>query len=41
MTICTQSSMGCIRMFDENIAELFRILPRGAKVVVQATESVR
>ena len=40
-TICTQSSMGCIRMFDENIAELFRILPRGAKVVVQATESVR
>lgn len=40
-TICTQSSMGCIRMFDENIAELFRILPRGAKVVVEATESVR
>lgn len=40
-TICTMSSMGCIRMFDENIAELFRILPRGAKVVVQSTESVR
>jgi len=40
-TICTMSSMGCIRMFDQNIAELFRILPRGAKVRVQATESVR
>lgn len=40
-TICTQSSMGCLRMFDQDIEELFRILPRGAKVVVQATESVR
>jgi LysM repeat protein len=40
-TICTQSSMGCLRMFDEDIAELFDILPRGAKVVVEATESVR
>lgn len=40
-TICTQSSMGCIRMFDADIEELFKILPRGAKVVVQATESVR
>mgnify|MGYP002058004235 CR=1 FL=1 len=40
-TICTMSSMGCIRMFDQNIAELFRILPRGAKVVVRSTESVR
>ncbi|MFT4839811.1 MAG: nucleoid-associated protein YgaU [Planctomycetota bacterium] len=40
-TICTQSSMGCLRMFDQDIEELFRILPRGANVVVQATESVR
>jgi len=40
-TICTMSSMGCIRMFDENIAELFDILPRGAKVVVRSTESIR
>ncbi|MFT4512222.1 MAG: LysM repeat protein [Planctomycetota bacterium] len=40
-TICTQSSMGCLRMFDQDIAELFQILPRGANVVVQSTESVR
>tara|TARA_R110002072_G_scaffold228234_3_gene385038 strand:+ start:7368 stop:8600 length:1233 start_codon:yes stop_codon:yes gene_type:complete len=40
-TICTQSSMGCLRMFDQDIAELFEILPRGANVVVQSTESVR
>ena len=39
-TICTQSSMGCLRMFDQDIKELFWILPRGAKVIVQATESV-
>ena len=40
-TICTQSSMGCIRMFAPDIAELFKILPRGAKVVVRASESLR
>ncbi|HEB53555.1 MAG TPA: LysM peptidoglycan-binding domain-containing protein [bacterium] len=40
-TIGTMSSMGCIRMFDADIAELFRILPRRAKVIVRATESVR
>ena len=39
-TICTMSSMGCIRMFDSDIAELFKILPRGAKVLVRATESL-
>lgn len=36
-TICTMSSMGCIRMFDADIAELFKILPRGAKVIVRAS----
>ena len=40
-TICTMSSMGCIRMFAADIAELFRILPRGAQVIVRATESIR
>ena len=40
-TICTMSSAGCIRMLDADIAELFKILPRGAKVVVRATESIR
>jgi lipoprotein-anchoring transpeptidase ErfK/SrfK len=35
------SSAGCIRMLDADIAELFKILPRGAKVVVRATESIR
>ena len=40
-TICTMSSAGCIRMLDADIADLFKILPRGAKVVVRATESVR
>ena len=39
-TIGTMSSMGCIRMFDADIAELFKILPRGAEVAVRATESV-
>jgi len=36
-TICTQSSMGCIRMFAQDIEELFKVLPRGAKVVVRET----
>jgi lipoprotein-anchoring transpeptidase ErfK/SrfK len=36
-TICTQASMGCIRMFDKDIHELFHLLPRGAKVVVRDT----
>jgi len=40
-TICTMSSAGCIRMLDADIAELYKILPRGAKVVVRATESIR
>lgn len=40
-TICTMSSAGCIRMLDADIAELFKILPRGAKVVVRASESIR
>lgn len=38
-TICTMSSMGCIRMLAPDIAELFRLLPSGAKVIVRATES--
>lgn len=38
-TICTMSSMGCIRMLAPDIAELFRLLPSGAKVSVRATES--
>jgi len=36
-SICKQESMGCIRMFDADIQELFRFLPRGAKVVVRDT----
>jgi nucleoid-associated protein YgaU len=40
-TIGTMSSMGCIRMVKADIAELFAILPRGAKVSVRATESMR
>lgn len=35
-TIGTQSSMGCIRMFAPDIAELFRLLPRGAEVRIRA-----
>ncbi|MAD33572.1 MAG: hypothetical protein CMJ88_07425 [Planctomycetes bacterium] len=38
-TICTESSMGCIRMFAPDIKELFHVLPRGAKVVVRDTAS--
>ena len=40
-TICTMSSMGCIRMLAPDIEELFKLLPMGAKVVVRATESLR
>lgn len=40
-TICTMSSAGCIRMLAPDIEELFRILPRGAKVVVRCSESLR
>ena len=29
--------MGCIRMFDQDIKELFGLLPRGAKVIVRDT----
>lgn len=36
-SICTQASMGCIRMFDQDIQELFELLPRGAKVIVRDT----
>ena len=34
-TIGTMSSAGCIRMYAPDIAELFRLLPRGAKVEVR------
>lgn len=40
-TICTMSSAGCLRMLAPDIAELFKILPRGAKVAVRSTESLR
>jgi len=36
-TIGTMSSAGCIRMLAPDIAELFKILPRGAKVVIKAS----
>ena len=39
-TICTMSSAGCIRMLAPDIAELFKILPRGATVRVLAHESL-
>ena len=39
-TICTQSSAGCLRMFDQDIAELFSLLPRGSKVEIKVSESV-
>ncbi|MCR9245550.1 MAG: L,D-transpeptidase family protein [bacterium] len=38
-TICTMSSMGCIRMYAPDIAELFDILPRGATVEIRASEA--
>jgi hypothetical protein len=34
-TIGTESSMGCIRMYDKDIEELYKLLPRGAKVEVR------
>lgn len=37
-TIGTMSSMGCIRMYDQDIEELFRLLPRKAKVVVRDSQ---
>lgn len=37
-TIGTMSSAGCIRMLDEDIDELYRVLPRGAKVEIRAAE---
>ncbi|HEX5054729.1 MAG TPA: L,D-transpeptidase family protein [Planctomycetota bacterium] len=40
-TIGTMSSAGCIRMFAADIEDLFKILPRGAKVIVRASESLR
>ncbi len=40
-TIGTMSSMGCIRMLAPDIAEVFQLLPRGAKITVLASESVR
>jgi len=36
-SVCEQASVGCIRMFGGDIQELFRFLPRGAKVVVRDT----
>ena len=39
-TICTQASAGCLRMFDQDIAELFSLLPRGCKVEIKVSESV-
>jgi len=38
-TVCTMSSMGCIRMLAPDIAELFEILPRGTKLEVRASEA--
>ncbi|MEQ1631201.1 MAG: L,D-transpeptidase family protein [Planctomycetota bacterium] len=34
-TVGTMSSMGCIRMYDADIEELYRLLPRKAKVEVR------
>jgi len=38
-TIGTMSSAGCIRMLAPDIAELFQILPRGARVVIKASQA--
>lgn len=38
-TIGTMSSAGCIRMYDADIEELFRLLPRKAKVEVRDSGS--
>lgn len=40
-TICTMSSMGCIRMYAQDIEELFKLIPTGSKIEVRATESLR
>ncbi len=40
-TICTMSSAGCIRMRAADIDDLFKVLPRGAKVEVRASETPR
>jgi lipoprotein-anchoring transpeptidase ErfK/SrfK len=34
-TVGTMASAGCIRMYDKDIEELFRLLPRRAKVEVR------
>ncbi len=34
-TVGTMSSMGCLRMFDDDIKELYQLLPRKSKVVVR------
>lgn len=36
-TICTESSMGCIRMRDGDIAEFFELIPEGTKVEIRNT----
>ena len=36
-TVGTMSSMGCIRMYDDDIKELYHLLPRKAKVEVRET----
>ncbi|MBL8725627.1 MAG: L,D-transpeptidase family protein [Planctomycetes bacterium] len=36
-TIRTMSSMGCVRMLAPDIAEFFRLVPRGTKLVVRAS----
>lgn len=37
-TIGTMSSMGCIRMYDKDIEELYKLLPRKAKVLVRDSD---
>lgn len=36
-TIRTRSSQGCLRMYDADIKEFFRFVPRGSKVTIAAT----
>ncbi len=40
-TVCTMSSAGCIRMLAADIEDLARVLPRGAKVEIRASEAPR
>jgi hypothetical protein len=40
-TICTMSSAGCLRMYAQDIEELFKMIPMGSKIEVRATESLR